>query len=63
MGTKMKVGGAALFMSLMTVDQALAGFLPTVTRAVPEIDGPSGIAAIALLASVGAIFFSRSRNR
>lgn len=64
MGTKMKVGAAAL-LSLMAASQAFAGFFPTPPAppaAVPEFDGPSGIAAIALLVSIGAIFFSRSRN-
>lgn len=62
---KMKVGAAALLTSLMTIDQAFAGsFLPVITpEPVPEFDGPGGIAAIALLVSVGAILFSRSRNR
>jgi hypothetical protein len=63
MGTNMKVGAAAL-LSLMTTSQAFAGWFPTppTPAAVPEFDGPSGIAAIALLVSVAAIFFSRSRN-
>jgi hypothetical protein len=64
MGPKMKIGAAAFLMSLMTIDQAFAGFFaPVVTNAVPEFDGSSGIAAIALLVSVGAILFSRSRNK
>ena len=58
---KMNVGAAALLMSLMTIDQAFAGFFNIVP--VPEFDGPGGIAAIALLVSVVAILFSRSRNR
>ena len=66
MGTKMKVGSAALLISLMAIDQVFAGsFIPVITPSpspVPEIDGSSGIAAIALLASIGAIFLSRSRN-
>jgi hypothetical protein len=62
MGTKMKVGATAL-LSLMTTSQAFAGFFPPPPAAVPEFDGPSGIAAIALLVSVGAIFFGRSRNK
>ncbi len=61
MGAKMKVGAAALLMSVISIEQAFAGFF-RVTRAVPEIDGSSGIAAIALLASIGAIFFGRSKN-
>jgi hypothetical protein len=64
MGTKMKVGAAAL-LSLMTTSQAFAGFfpLPPAPAAVPEFDGSSGIAAIALLVSVGAILFGASRNK
>jgi hypothetical protein len=65
MGPKLKrVGAAAFLMSLMTIGQAFAGsFVPVITTSVPEFDGPSGIAAIALLVSVGAVLFSRSRNR
>lgn len=64
MRTKMQVGAAALLTGLLTTSQALAGFFPTPPSPtpVPEIDGPSGIAAIALLASIAAIFFGRSRN-
>jgi hypothetical protein len=61
MGTKMTVGATALLISLMTIDQAFAGFFEITP--VPEFDGPSGLAAIALLVGVGAILFSRSRNR
>jgi hypothetical protein len=62
---KMKVGAAALLMSLMTVDQAFAGFFNIVPppTPIPEFDGPGAIAAIALLTSVVAIAFHRSRNR
>ncbi len=66
MGTKMQVSAAALLASLMTINQAFAGFFPTpppAPAAVPEFDGSSGIAAIALLVSVGAILFSRSRTQ
>jgi hypothetical protein len=61
MSTKMKVGATALLMSLTMTDQAFAGFFAV--TAVPEFDGASGIAAITLLVSVGAILFSRSRNK
>ncbi len=61
MGTKMTVGTTALLMSLTMIDQAFAGFFEITP--VPEFDGPSGLAAIALLVGVGAILFSRSRNR
>jgi hypothetical protein len=61
MSTKMKVGATALLMSLTMIDQAFAGFFEVTP--VPEFDGPSGLAAIALLAGVGAVLFSRSRKR
>jgi hypothetical protein len=57
----MKVGVVALLMSFVMIDQAFAGFF-NITL-VPEFDGPSGIAAIALLVSVGAVLFGRSKNR
>jgi hypothetical protein len=55
-----KVGAVALLMSLTMIDQAFAGFFEVT---VPELDGPSGIAAIALLASVGALLFGGSRKK
>jgi hypothetical protein len=61
---KMKVGAAALLMSLMTVDRAFAGFfniVPTPTP-IPEFDASSGIAVIALLASLGAILVTKARK-
>lgn len=61
MSTKMKIGATALLMSLAMIDQTFAGFLPPV-EPVPEFDGASGIAVLALLVSVGAILFNRSRN-
>ena len=69
---KWKVAATGLLLTLMTIDQAFAGWfdivpVPTPTppaeAPVPEIDGPAGIAAIALLASVVAMAFSRSRNK
>jgi len=60
MKTKIKVGAAALLMSFAMMDQAFAGVFNV---PVPEFDGPSGIAAIALLVSVGAVLFGRSKNR
>jgi hypothetical protein len=60
MGTKTKVGATALLMSLTMIGQAFAGFFEVTP--VPEFDGPSGLAVIALLVGVGAILFSRSRN-
>ena len=59
---KMKVGAAALLMSLMTIDQAFAGYVAIVPP-VPEFDGPGAIAAIALLGSIVAVAFHRSRTR
>jgi hypothetical protein len=55
---KTKVGAAALLMSLFTVDQAFAGYF----NVVPEFDGSSSIAVIALLASVGALIWARSKG-
>jgi hypothetical protein len=60
MNTKMKVCATALLMSFAMMDQAFAGVF---NIPVPEFDGPSGIAAIALLVSVGAVLFGRSKNR
>jgi hypothetical protein len=55
---KMKVGAAAVLISLMTVDQAFAGYF----NVVPEFDGSSSIAVIALLASVGALIWAKSKG-
>jgi hypothetical protein len=49
-------------MSLMMVDQAFAGFFNVPPPPVPEFDGPGAIAAIALLGSIVAVAFHRSRN-
>lgn len=60
----MKVG-AALLMSLMTIDQALAGYfniVPPPEPPIPEFDGSSAIAVIALLASVAALVKARSKG-
>jgi hypothetical protein len=56
---KMKVGAAALLMSLITVDGAFAGYF----NVIPEFDGSSSIAVIALLASVAAIVVARARRK
>lgn len=58
----------AVVMSLVMVDQAFAGFVsytppPPTPEPVPEIDGPAGIAAIALLSSVAAVMFGRSKDK
>ena len=67
MAAKMKVGAIALFFCTAMMDQALAGFFRVTPAAppaaVPEFDAGGGIAAVALLASVAAVLFSRSRNR
>jgi hypothetical protein len=67
---KWKVAATGLLLTLMMVDQAFAGlfdFFPNPTppaeSPVPEIDGPGAVAAIALLASIVAMAFSRSRNK
>jgi hypothetical protein len=63
MSTKFNVGALALLMSLVMANHAFAGFLPSLPPAdVPELDGPSSLAALALLASIGAIFFRGSKN-
>ena len=55
---KMKVGAAALLMSLMTIDRAFAGYF----NVIPEFDGSSSVAVIALLTSVGALIWARSKR-
>jgi hypothetical protein len=51
-------------MSLVMANHAFAGFFPTPPPAVPvpELDGPGSLSALALLASIGAIFFRGSKN-
>jgi hypothetical protein len=65
MRIKTTVGVAALLMCSTMANQAAAGFfriVPPPTPPVPEFDGPGGIAAAALLVSVVAVLFNRSRN-
>lgn len=71
-----KAVGTAIFLSLITVNQAFAwclfGGIGTTcgtetsggggAAAVPEFDGPGAIAAIALLASIGALLFYRIKR-
>lgn len=48
------------------VDTAAAGFFkitPTPPADVPELDGAGAMAALALVASIGAVLLARSRNR
>ena len=61
MSTKLNVGALALLMSLVMANHAFAGFF-VITPNVPELDGPGSLAALALLASIGAIFFRGSKN-
>jgi hypothetical protein len=64
MHTKLKVCGTALLMSVAAINDAFANFFPPFSPpAVPEIDGSGALVAIALLVSIGAILFSRSKNR
>jgi len=59
----MKFVTTALLVTVMMIDQAFAGgwdIVPTPTP-VPEIDGSGALTAIALLAGVAAIFFSKNR--
>jgi hypothetical protein len=57
--------------AVLSVDQAFAmGWLPHDPKdrggspsAAPELDGPGGIAAIAVIVSVALVLFNRSRNR
>jgi hypothetical protein len=71
-----KVGATALLFCLLALDRAYAGFFditpapppapppaPHVPPLVPEFDGSGSIAAIALLASIVALLYSRSKNR
>lgn len=58
----MKMRAAATTVAMLgvaTLDQAFAGFFKVTPTPppVPEFDGPGAIAAIALLASVGALLF------
>jgi hypothetical protein len=62
MHVKLKVCGIALLMSVAAMNQALAGFFPPTTPAVPEIDGSGALVAMAFLGSIGAILFTKSRD-
>ena len=59
MRTTLKLTATSIFLGCALSTQAFAGFF----NVVPEFDGPGAIAAVALLASVGAVLFSGSRNR
>jgi hypothetical protein len=61
MGAYFKVGAVAVLASIAMVDHAFARpfwYCPPV----PEFDGASSVAAIALLLSVGAILFGDSKK-
>ena len=57
---------ALLLTSVMMLDSAWAGFFqvrPRPPASVPEFDGAGSITVIALLASVGAVLYSRSKAK
>jgi hypothetical protein len=54
--------GAAALLSTIGINQAFAGFFD-VPPPIPEFDGSSAIAVIALLASVVAILVVRARSK
>jgi len=61
MGAKLKVFALAGWLSFILADTAFA--FRWKCPPVPEFDGASSVAAIALLMSVGAVLFDRSRNK
>ncbi len=67
-GTIFKTGATALFMSAITLNQALASCVwlgncdSGDATAVPEINGPGALAALALLVSIGVIFYNKVRK-
>jgi hypothetical protein len=58
---KIKVGSVALLMTVVMMDKALAGYFNITPPPIPEFDGSSSIAVIALLASVAALIKARSK--
>jgi hypothetical protein len=66
-----KFGAATVFLWLVSVSEVLAGGSPGGggtgldggPSSAPEIDGPAGIAAIALLASAGIIAYNRYKRK
>ena len=62
MANKTTIWTTALALFALSSDQVFAGFL-RYTPPVPEFDGASSIAAIALLMSVSGVLFDRSRNK
>ena len=59
---KIKVGAVALLMNLVMMDKALAGYFNITPPPIPEFDGSSAIAVVALLASVAALVKARSKG-
>jgi hypothetical protein len=70
---RLKAGTVALFTSvaaascLIALEPAAAGFFnftpnPPAPTPIPEIDGPAGIAAIALLVGIVAILYQKIRK-
>jgi hypothetical protein len=62
---KTKTIALGLAMAFLTIDSAFAGFFtitPKPGPTVPEIDSGGGIAAIAVLVSLAAIFVSKLRS-
>jgi hypothetical protein len=58
----LRVVGATLFISCCAVSQALAQNGSRGASA-PEIDGPAGVAAIAVLVGAGLIAYNRYRKK
>ncbi len=59
-----RITTATLFVWCCAVTQALAqGNGSGAARGTPEIDGPAGVAAIAVLVSAGLIAYNRYRNK
>ena len=58
---KIKVGSVALLMTVVMMDKALAGYFNITPPPIPEFDGSSAIAVIALLAGVAALIKARSK--
>jgi MYXO-CTERM domain-containing protein len=61
-GTIMSKLAVALCMVLMAASPALASFWTGTPVSVPEIDGPAGASALALLVAVGLIAYQRRRH-
>ena len=64
---KNKVGAVALLMTVVMMDKALAGYFnitppPVTPPPIPEFDGSSSVAVIALLASVAALIKGRCKG-